>query len=139
MIRLILAVSAAMLVVGCAAEHVGRPAAVAATSGGASLPSAERICRDTFPESMLLGWTSATVGQLRAYQYGGQVAHVPLRTLFVGVPSEERGAWCWLRQGPGSGSLWGAVLGSAPQRAIIVTGPGEDRFRGEMQNAPVVP
>jgi hypothetical protein len=76
-----------------------------------------------FPKSALLGWTIATVGELRAYQYGGPVAHLPLRSAFIGVPSGERGAWCLLQQGSESSSLWGAVRGSAPGRAITVTGP----------------
>jgi hypothetical protein len=92
-----------------------------------------------FPKSTLLGWTGATVGELRGYQYGGPVAHFPLRSAFAGVPSGERGAWCLLQQGSDTSSLWGAVRGSPPSRAITVTGPGEGRFLGDMHRAPVVP
>jgi hypothetical protein len=140
MIRLVLAVLVTTMVSSCTTERVAAPDSAARSSSSRSpVTSAETLCRDTFESSTVLGWTAADVGELRAYQYGGPAAHFPLRSAFAGIPATQKGAWCWVRQGPGSGSLWGAVPGATPQRAITVTGPGEDRFRGEMHEAPVVP
>src|SRR6266487_2072323 len=114
MIRLLSAALAMSALAGCAAHR-------ADPSGGArSHSSAAALCRDTFTHSTVLGWDGADVAQLRAYQYGGPVAHVPLRSAFPGVPASAAGAWCLVRQGPDSASLWGAVSGSQPRRAITV-------------------
>ena len=136
MIRLLSAALAMSALAGCAAHR-------ADASGGArshsSVRSAAALCRDTFAYSTVLGWDGTDVARLRAYQYGGPVAHVPIRSAFPGVPASAAGAWCLVRQGPDAASLWGAVSGSQPRRAITVTGPGEDRHRGKMQGPPVVP
>lgn len=97
------------------------------------------LCRAALPDRVLLGWTAATVGELRAYGYSGPVAHVPLRAAFPGVATRAPAAWCWLRAGQKSGSLWGAVPGHGAVRAITVTGPGAARFVGEMHGPPRVP
>jgi len=136
MIRLGVGIAMSALLVGCAAQPKAPPPATSASAG--SQVSAERMCRDAFPRATVLGWRDANVADLRAYQYGGPVAHFPLRTAFVGVSPARRGAWCWLGEGPDSGSLWGVVPGSASQRAIGITGTGEGRFRGQM-NVPLVP
>jgi hypothetical protein len=92
-----------------------------------------------FGTSVVLGWDRADVAELRTYQYGGPVAHLPLQSAFPDVPAAARAAWCLVRQGAGSASLWGAVPGWQPQRAITITGPGEDRYRGDMHGPPRVP
>ena len=140
MIRLVLAVLVTSMVAGCTNQRVVAPeSAGRSSSARPPVVSAETLCRDTFANGTVLGWTAADVGELRAYHYSGPAAHFPLRSAFAGIPATQQGAWCWVRQGPGSGSLWGAVPGASPQRAITVTGPGEDRFRGEMNRAPVMP
>jgi hypothetical protein len=117
MIRLVLAVSAVTMVTGCSAARVG-PTMSAAPGSGArgSRTPAEKICRDTFPNRTVLGWMSANVGELRAHQLGGPAAHYPLRSAFAGVAATNPGAWCVLREGAQSASLWGAVPGIRPER-----------------------
>jgi hypothetical protein len=94
--------------------------------------SAEKICRNTFPNRTVLGWMSANVAELRAYQLGGPVARFPLRSAFAGVAATYPGAWCVVREGAQSGSMWGAVPGLRPERAITITGPGAGSFLGEL-------
>ncbi len=140
MIRTLTAASVLILLAGCASSATtAAHTATDRSSAGAAPVSAEQICGAAFAGGTLLGWTKTYVGDLRAYQYGGPVARVPLRSSFAGQPPTTRGAWCLVRRGPASASLWGVVPGLRPVRAMTVTGPGEDRFRGELRRAPVVP
>ena len=97
------------------------------------------ICRAAFPHGGVLGWDSADVAGLRAYQYGGPVPHLPLKSAFPGAPTSTVGAWCLVRLGRESVSLYGVVPGRQPQRAITITGPGEGRERGQLHGPPHVP
>jgi hypothetical protein len=140
MVRLVLAAVATAMVAGCAADRANAHDSPASSSGSrSSFTSAQMICRRAFSSSTVLGWVTANVGELRAYQYGGPVPHLPLQSAFAGIPAGQQAAWCWVRDRPGTASLCGAVPGTPPQRAITVTGPGEDKFRGEMHPVPVVP
>jgi hypothetical protein len=147
----VLAISAVFAALtGCASQ---RPNPMGSTPGAANdhsamhtsaahssrSRSAAAICRGAFSGRRILGWADADVAHLRAYQYGGPIPHLPLRHAFGGVPAGTRGAWCWVLQSPGSASLWGALPGTQPRRAITVTGPGEGRYIGKMQGPPVVP
>ncbi len=97
------------------------------------------ICRAAFPHDGVLGWDAAEVAGLRAYQYGGPVPHRPLESAFPGTPASTVGAWCLVRHGRRSASLYGVVPGRQPQRAITITGPSEDRERGQLHGPPQVP
>ncbi len=48
-------------------------------------------------------------------------------------------AQCLVRHGRRSASLYGVVPGRQPQRAITITGPSEDRERGQLHGPPQVP
>lgn len=139
-IRVVCAALAIATLAGCVAqrERPGRTTGDSATSQS-PLKSASTICRDTFTHHVVLGWDDAKVAELRAYQYGGPIAQRPLESAFPHVPANTPGAWCVVLQGPDSSSLWGAVPGSPPRRAITITGPGEDRYRGQMHGPPQVP
>ena len=137
MVRLVLAISALMIVAGCTAHSVSRT--MPATADISAHSPAEKLCTDMFAGRSVLGWTSTDVAGLRAYQFGGPIPHVPLRSAFPGIPATQVGAWCVVREGPQSNSLWGAVAGARPVRAITVTGPGEGTFRGEMLRPPQPP
>lgn len=108
----------------------------ASTAGQAS---ARSMCADAFPNRVILGWMPATVGMLRAYQYGGPAAHLPLSGAFRGLSANARGAWCVVLAGRESSSLWALAPGRPPQRAITISGPGEGRLRGQLDVPPQVP
>jgi len=140
--KVITALAATTLMTACASRHPGvsTPSTQTATSGSSSpATTAQQLCQSMFSSSRLLGWVDTDVGGLREYSYGGPVAHYPLRAAFTGTPARTRGAWCLLSNGPDSSSLWGAVDGRPPSRAMIVTGPGSGAFRGAMPNVPHVP
>jgi hypothetical protein len=92
-----------------------------------------------FPTAVLLAWDPSTVGQLRAYQYGGPIAHHPLTHTFPGQPAHQPAAWCLLRAGPHTSTLWGAVATGQHGRAITVSGPGAGAYHGLMAQPPRVP
>lgn len=131
-------VALACIVAACTA-----PTAHTATENKRSSPpptvSSAEICRAALPHRPVVAWADTTVGGLRAYQYGGPVARLPLQTRFPRVPAGQRAAWCWVRQGPQTDSIWGATLGSPARRAITITGPGKNRARGLMRGPPRVP
>jgi hypothetical protein len=134
MIRLVVAIWAAATVAGCAAERAGpSTSAASGLTARASLASADETCLDTFPASRVLGWMSVNVGELRAYHFGGPVAHYPLRSAFPGVAATQPAAWCVVREAAQSRSMWGVVPGHRPERAVTLTGPGEGIPLGRMQ------
>jgi hypothetical protein len=140
MIKTVLAALAIAGLAGCATQGARAPGSpVEGVGSHSSFTSAARICRVEFSHHVVLGWTAADVADLRAYRYGGPVPHVPLRSAFSGMPTNTHGAWCLVLEGHRSAGLWGAVPGKHPQRAIIITGPGENRRVGEMHRPPQVP
>ena len=139
---LILAVTIAALVSGCGsaastpASPLGHPSH---STANVTRAPARELCVRTFPRRTVLGWDTATVAQLRAYQFGGPIAHHPMGDAFRGTPVDHVGVWCLLKDATNASSLWGAVAGNEPRRAITVTGPGEGHFRGQMAGPPLVP
>ena len=122
----------------CTATGVHSATQSTRSSAQPTVTSAE-ICRAALPHQPVVAWADTTVGGLRAYQYGGPVARLPLHTRFPGVPADRRAAWCWVRQGPQTESIWGATPGGPTARAITVTGPGPSHARGLKREPPQVP
>ena len=127
--------------VGARASGCPAPATFpdAARHDPALASSARDTCRRTFPGQVVLGWASTTVDQMRAYQFGGPVAHRPLRDVFPASPGTRRGAWCLLRDTSASASLWAALGPAQRKRAITVSGPGATHHLGPMSQPPQVP
>jgi hypothetical protein len=90
------------------------------------------------PGRTIQAWESVTVRDLRAYQYGGPVAHVPLQHAFSGAGPSQTGVWCWVRLDHDTGSLWGVVRGHGVGQAITVSGEG-GQPHGVMSGPPHVP
>ena len=120
---------------GTAAAQGGCPVRVAS----APAAIAHEVCGEVFPAAVLLGWGPTTVGQLRAYQYGGPIARHPLTRAFPGQAADQPAAWCLLRAGSHSSTLWGTIASGQHGRAITVSGPGADTYRGLMTQPPRVP
>ena len=113
---------------GCPMRVALTPAAIAA-----------EVCGEVFPAAVLLGWSPSTVGQLRAYQYGGPIARHPLTRAFPGRTAHQPAVWCLLRVGPHSSTLWGAIASGQHGLAISLSGPGAGTYRGLMTQPPQVP
>lgn len=137
-------VSVLILATACAAPAAQRPTsgatprAVPAATRSPDAGFAEGLCRRTLPDRRVTAWGTTTVGAMRAYRYGGPVATRPLADAFPGAPSGRRGAWCWVRNMPNTGSLWGAA-GSTARRAVTVTGPQPDAVQGVLHRPVQVP
>jgi hypothetical protein len=97
------------------------------------------VCLRTFLRHRVLGWESTTVAQLRSYQFGGPIAHRPLQHAFPGSARTRLAAWCLLRDGPNTASLWGTLASGRRQHAITISGPGAADYRGPMTAPPQVP
>ena len=111
---------------------------VRTATGTTATGTAARWCGAAFGDR-LLGWSAATVGELRAYRYGGPVAHVPLRAAFPEVAASAPAAWCLARGGGHAATLWGLVPGRPVAPAITVVGPDRPRPVGPMDGPPRVP
>jgi hypothetical protein len=143
MFRRILAVGAVALVAGCgsgptASAHQGAARAGTPVAVHLAARPARSLCVAALPNRPISGWMPATVGALRSYQYGGPVAHRPLRSAFAGLSPAHPGAWCVRRDGSRAISLWGVVGGRCPRLAIKIVGPGI-RPLGLMDRPPQVP
>src|SRR3954451_19614372 len=97
---------------------------------------AAAICRAAFPHGGVLGWDAADVAGVRAYQYGGPAPHRPLEWASPAAPASPVGAWCLIRHGRRSASLYAVVPGRQPQRAITITGPGVHCERAQLGCSP---
>lgn len=130
-------------VVGAAgAARAGCPARMTTSSAprrSATSISARALCRHAFPGRVLLAWASTTVNQMRAYQFGGPIAHRPLRHAFRTSAGARRGAWCMLRDRPVTASLWATLGPRDRQRTITISGPGAGDYLGPMRQPPRVP
>src|SRR4051794_33528574 len=107
--RLAVTATAIATIAGCTEHRAALPASNVNTSTSrtssssvyySARGSAAQICRTAFSDTKLLGWDSADVAELRAYQFGGPVPHHPLQSAFSGVSAGTPGAWCLLRQAP---------------------------------------
>lgn len=137
MIRILAVIFVASACVAPAGHSTG--STVKGSSAPARVSTAETLCRAALPDQPVVAWADSTVGELRAYHYGGPVARNPLKTEFPGLPASQRAAWCWVPRGTLTMSIWGVTSGSAAL-AISVTGPrGENLSRGHMQGPPRIP
>jgi hypothetical protein len=134
--------SAILLVAACSAPAASAGAGAPPGPSESALVSAmgaHAACRAMLPGLRVTGWERATVKGLRSYQYGGPVAHHPLRRVVRRLPAGESAEWCWVQGAPHSGTLYGVVPNVAVQRAMTVSGPGEASIRGRMHGPPRVP
>jgi hypothetical protein len=99
------------------------------------IPTAQAICRTALPGRTVVSASGTSVGQLRAYQYGGPVAHRPLAGSFPEAPGSGKAEWCWTRDTLETLSAWGVRSGEPPIRAMTITGPST----GIPAGAPIVP
>jgi hypothetical protein len=132
---------ACLTTMACAAPtttaHVSR-VLTHTTPIGLVVEGPRQMCDSLLPGRRVQAWESVSVKDLRAYQYGGPVAHHPLGSTFPGVPAGHPAAWCWVQDGAQTGSLWGVVPGVGVGRAITITGPGPG-IHGVMKRPPQVP
>jgi hypothetical protein len=96
-------------------------------------------CLRAFTGGRVLGWEPTTVAHVRSYQYGGPIAHRPLQHAFPGTAGSRHAAWCLVRTGPDTASLWGALASGRRQHALTISGPGAANYRGLMTAPPQVP
>ncbi len=99
-------------------------AACSTASGSDQSSGARATCESMLPGRTIQAWESVTVSDLRSFQYGGPVAHVPLEHAFTGAGPAAQGVWCWVRVDQRTGSLWGAVKDHGAVQALTVVGPG---------------
>ena len=118
----------------------GSPVASPTGSVGATEVSAtRRMCLEAFPDERLLSWADGTVADFRGFQFGGPTPARPLATVFKGVPTGTKGAWCGISTGPDTVRWWAVVESRTPVKAVDITGPGEGSFRGEAVGPPILP
>jgi hypothetical protein len=129
--------AAAILLAGCAVSSTHTTGFVSPPATGPS--AAGQVCLQAFGAATLLDWTGGTVGQFRAYQYGGPKATIPLAHAFPGVPGGTRGAWCGTKEGAQTTQWWAAIPGHKPGMLITITGPGEGVKHGYVPAVPQVP
>ena len=80
-------------------------------------------CRLALPGRDVVSATRTTVGDLRAWGYGGPVQKHPLGSVFPSAAPSEPAIWCWTRDATDSYTAWGAHARDAAGRAITVIGP----------------
>ena len=93
------------------------------------------LCRQALPDRDVVSATVTTVGNLRAWGYGGPVQKHPLGNVFPSAAPSDPAVWCWTRDAVDSYTAWGAHAPDAAGRAITVIGPTDQIPVG----APVVP
>jgi hypothetical protein len=131
--------AAAIVLAGCAVSSTHTTGVLLPPTSGPVATQAEQICQQAFGSATLLDWTTGTVADFRAYQYGGPRATVPLAHAFRGVPDSTRGAWCGTKEGAQTTEWWAAVPGHKPGMLITITGPGEGVKHGYVPTVPQVP
>ena len=96
--------------------------AACSTAAGSSRPvRCPATCEAMLPGRTIQAWESVTVRDLRAYQYGGPVAHVPLEHAFAGAGAGQDGVWCWVRIDRTPGACGASSKGHGVGRAITMT------------------
>ncbi len=125
------------LILATVTTSCGASATVGPTAESPSTSvDAEAICRLALPDAHVIAWARATVGRLRAYQYGGPVAHRPLAAAFPHAAAAAAAAWCFTVPTSRTVAMWAALPGAAPLRAIQVSGP-IDRQPAGLQPGPL--
>jgi hypothetical protein len=117
-------------------------AEVAAPSPTASAVAANagHLCEAAFPAGKVLAWSSAVVGQLREFHYGGPTPHYPLASVFPDLDVDTPAAWCETK--PTSDTVCWSVVASGEKPVTVIggqTGPADALPTGELIGPPQPP